>query len=52
MATLRNKRKLKAVSSETTEGTGNGRAQNTLDPELTQDYISRVSEEIEGRVTK
>ena len=42
MATLRNKRKLAAVS----------RAQNVLDPELTQDYISQVSEEIEGRVIK
>ena len=29
-----------------------GRGQNTLDLELTQDYISQVSEEIEGRVTK
>ena len=27
-------------------------APNVLDPELTQDYISQVSEEIEGRVTK
>ena len=52
MATLRNKRKLAAVSRETPESTRNGRAQNTLDPELTQDYISQVSEEIEGRVSK
>ena len=52
MATLGNKRKLAAVSRETPEGTRNSRAQNTLDPELTQDYISQVSEEIEGRVTK
>ena len=52
MATLRNKGKLAAVSRETLEGTRNSRAQNTLDPELTQDYISQVSEEIEGRVTK
>ena len=52
MATLRNKRKLAAVSRETPEGTRNGRAPNVLDPELTQDYISQVSEEIEGRVTK
>ena len=52
MATLRNKRKLAAVSRETPEATRNSRAQNALDPELTQDYISRVSEEIEGRVTK
>ena len=49
MATLRNKRKLAAVSTETPEGS---RRQNVLDPELTQDYISQVSEEIEGRVTK
>ena len=52
MATLRNKRKLAAVSRETPEGTRSSRAQNVLDPELTQDYISQVSEEIEGRVTK
>ena len=52
MATLRNKRKLAAVSRETTESTRSGRTQNILDPELTQDYISQVSEEIEGRVTE
>ena len=52
MATLRNKRKLAAVSRETPESTGSGRTQNVLDPELTQEYISQVSEEIEGRVTK
>ena len=52
MATLRNKRKLAAVSRETPESTRNGRAPNVLDPELTQDYISQGSEEIEGRVTK
>ena len=52
MATLRNKRKLAAVSRETPESTRNSRAQNMLDPEFAQDYISRVSEEIEGRVTK
>ena len=52
MATLRNKKKLAAVSRETPESTRNGRAPNVLDPELTQDYISQVSEEIEGRVTK
>ena len=52
MATLRNKRKLAAVSRETPESTRSGRAQNSLDPELTQDYISQVSEEIEGRVTR
>ena len=52
MATLRNKRKLAAVSKETPESTRNSRGQNTRDPDLTQDYISQVSEEIEGRVTK
>ena len=52
MATLRNKRKLAAVSRETPESTRSGTAPNILDPELTQDYISQVSEEIEGRVTK
>ena len=52
MATLRNKRKLAAVSRETLESTRSGRAPNVLDPELTQEYISQVSEEIEGRVTK
>ena len=52
MATLKNKRKLAAVSREAPESTRNSRAQNTLDPESAQDYISQVSEEIEGRVTK
>ena len=52
MATLRNKRKLAAVSRETPEGSRSSRTQSVLDPELTQDYISQVSEEIEGRVTK
>ena len=52
MATLRNKRKLAAVSRETPEGSRSSRGQNVLDPELTQDYISQVSEEIEGRATK
>ena len=52
MATLRNKRKLAAVSIETPEGSRSSRAQNVLDLELTQDYISHVSEEIERRVTK
>ena len=52
MATLRNKRKLAAVSRETPEGSRNIRAQSVLDPESAQDYISQVSEEIEGRLTK
>ena len=52
MATLRNKRKLAAVSREMLEGSRSSRAQNVLEPELTQDCIFQVSEEIEGRVTK
>ena len=52
MATLRKKSKLAAVSRETSESTRSGRTQSILDPELTQDYISQVSEKIEGRVTK
>ena len=52
MATLRNKRKLAAVSRETPESNRGSGRRNILDPELTQDYISQVSEEIEGRVTK
>ena len=52
MATLRNKRKLTAVWRETPEGSRGSRGRNVLEPELTQDYISQVSEEIEGRVTK
>ena len=52
MTTLRKKRKLAAVSRETPEGSRSSRAQNVLDPESAQDYISQVSEEIERRVTK
>ena len=52
MATLRNNRKLAAVSRATPEGSRSSRGQTVLDPELTQDYISQVSEEIQGRVTK
>ena len=51
LATLRNKRKLAAVSRETPENTRNSQSQNTLDPEMAQEYISQVSEEIERRVT-
>ena len=52
MATLRNLRKLAAVSRETPENTRNSQSENTLDPETAQEYISQVSEEIEGRVSK
>ena len=50
MASLGKKRKLAAVSRETPESTRNSRAQKAFDPESTQDYISQVSEEIEGRI--
>ena len=49
MATLRNKRKLAAVSREAPKSKKNSQLHNTLDPELAQEYISQVSEE---RVTK
>ena len=52
MATLRNKRKLAAVSRETSENTRDVHSRNTIDPEMAQGYISKVSEEIEERVTK
>ena len=52
MATLRNKRKLAAFSRETPESTKNSRGQSKLDSYLTEDYISQVSEQIEGRATK
>ena len=52
MATLRNKRKLAAVSRETPEKTRNSKSQDTPDPKMAQEYISQVSEEIGGRVTK
>ena len=52
MATLRNKKKLAAVSRETPENTRNRQSQNTLDAKMAQDYISQVSEEIEARVIK
>ena len=49
---MRNKGKLAAVPRETPEGSRGSRRRNVLEPELTQDNISQVSEEIEGRVTK
>ena len=53
MATLRNKRKLAAVRRETQEEhSGNGQSRNTSVPRIIEEYITQVSEEIEGRVTK
>ena len=53
MATLRNKRKLAAVTSETQEEHPRiGQSRNTSVPRINEEYITQVSEEIEGRVTK
>ena len=52
MATLRNKRKLAALSRETPENTRNFQWQNTLDPRMVQKYLSQVSEEVDVRVTR
>ena len=53
MATFRNKRNLAAVTRETQEEhPGNGQSRNTSVPRTNEEYITQVSEEIEGRVTK
>ena len=53
MATLRIKRKLAAVTSETQEEhPGNGQSRNTSAPRINEEYITQLSEEIEGRVSK
>ena len=52
MATLRNKRKLAAVTREIQEeNPGNGQSRNTSVPRINEEYITQLSEEIEGRVT-
>ena len=53
MATLRNKRKLAAINKENCEEhPRSSLAQNSNIPRSQEDYITQVSEEIEGRVTK
>ena len=53
MATLRNKRKLAAVIRETQEEhPRDGQSRNTPVPRINEEYITQVSEEIEGRITK
>ena len=53
MATLRNKRKLAALTRETQEEhPTNGQSRNTSVPRNNEEYITQLSEEIEGRVTK
>ena len=53
MAALRNKRKLAAVTRGTQDkNPRNGQSRNTSVPRSNEEYITQVSEEIEGRVTK
>ena len=53
MAKLRNKRKLTAVTRETQEeNPRNGQSRNTSVPIINEEYITQISEEIEGRVSK
>ena len=53
MATLRNKRKLAGDTRKTQEEhPRNGQSRNTSVPRINEEYITQVSEEIEGRVTK
>ena len=53
MTTLRNKRKLAPLNKEICEEhPRNNMAQNLNLPRSQEDYITQVSEEIEGRVTK
>ena len=53
MATLRNKQKLAAVTGETQEeNPRNGQSRNTSVPRINEEYITQVSDKIEGRVTK
>ena len=52
MAKLRNKQKLAAISTKAPELPRDSQSQNTSVPGNTQDYITEVSEEVEGSVTK
>ena len=53
MATLRNKKKLAAVTREIQEeNPRNGQSRNTSVPRINEEYITQLSEEIEGRVTR
>ena len=52
MAPLRNRRKLVAVSTETTENGRNNQSQNTLNPVMGEEFFTQVCGESEGRVTK
>ena len=53
MATMRNKRKLAAVTREIRdENPRNGQSRKTSVPRMNEDYITQVAEEIEARFTE
>ena len=53
MTTFKNKRKLAAVTRETQEGhPWNGHSRNTSVPRINEEYITQLSEKVEGRVSK
>ena len=52
MATLRNQRKLAVVSMETHEYPRNSHSQSSSAPEITEDYMTQVSEEIEEELLR
>ena len=53
MATLRNKRKLAAITRKIQEeNPRNGQSRNTSVPRINEEYITQISEEVEGRVTE
>ena len=52
MASVRNKRRLAAVSWETQDYLRGSQSQNTYVPGITGEKIKQVSDEIQGRVTK
>ena len=52
MPTVRIQPKLAAVSRDTRESARNGQSQNTIVPGMNEEYITQVSDEMEGRVTE
>ena len=50
MTTRINKQKLAAASRETQKITRNSQSQNTTASGITEEYITQISEEIEGRL--
>ena len=53
MALLRNKRKLATAAGESQEEhLRNSQSRNTAVPQINEDCITQVSEELDGRVTK